>query len=44
LRALRDYRRWASPVIINNEGQANIAADGGQQANLQNEGCKKEGS
>jgi hypothetical protein len=35
LRGLRDYRRWGAPVIINNEGQVNIAADGGQQVNLQ---------
>jgi hypothetical protein len=41
LRALRDYRRWGSPVIINNEGQVNIAADGGQQANLQKKVVKK---
>ena len=36
VRALRDYRRWNTPVIINNDGQVNIAADGGQQVNVQN--------
>lgn len=41
LRALRDYRRWGAPVIINNEGQVNFAADGGQQVNLQKKGRGK---
>jgi hypothetical protein len=41
LRALRDYRRWGAPVIINNEGQVNFAANGGQQVNLQNKQSKK---
>jgi hypothetical protein len=33
LRQLRDLRRY-SPVIINNSGQVNVAADGGQQVNV----------
>jgi hypothetical protein len=33
IRALRDWRRY--PVIVQNAGQVNIAADGGQQVNLQ---------
>lgn len=33
IRQLRDLRRY-SPVTINNAGQVNIAADGGQQVNL----------
>ena len=41
VRALRDYRRWGSPVIINNDGQVNIAADGGQQVNVQGKDKKK---
>lgn len=41
LRALRDYRRWGSPVIINNEGQVNIASEGGQQVNLQKPSKKR---
>lgn len=35
LRSLRDYRRWGAPVIINNEGQVNIAEGWAQQLNLQ---------
>jgi len=31
---LRDYRRYG-PVIINNEGQVNIASEVGQQVNVQ---------
>jgi hypothetical protein len=34
LRAMRDLRRYAAPVTINNPQQVNIAADGGQQVNL----------
>jgi hypothetical protein len=34
-RALRDWRRYSSPVIVQNAEQVNIAADGGQQVNLQ---------
>ena len=33
VRALRDWRRY--PVIVQNAGQVNIAADGGQQVNVQ---------
>lgn len=33
IRALRDWRRY--PVIVQKAGQVNIAADGGQQVNLQ---------
>lgn len=33
LRQLRDLRRYAAPVTINNPQQVNIAADGGQQIN-----------
>ncbi len=32
---MRDLRRYASPVIVQNAGQVNIAADGGQQVNVQ---------
>lgn len=35
LRQMRDLRRYASPVIVQNAGQVNIAADGGQQVNVQ---------
>ena len=35
VRALRDLRRYAVPVTINNPQQVNIAADGGQQVNVQ---------
>ena len=31
----RDLRRYASPVIVQNAGQVNIAADGWQQVNVQ---------
>ena len=41
LRALRDYRRWGAPVIINNEGQVNIAEGGAQQMNVQQKGKKR---
>lgn len=36
LRAMRDLRRYSSPVTINNPQQVNIAADGGQQVNALN--------
>jgi hypothetical protein len=35
LRQMRDLRRYAPPVIVNNGGQVNVAADGGQQVNMQ---------
>jgi hypothetical protein len=35
LRQMRDLRRYVSPVIVQNAGQVNIAADGGQQVNVQ---------
>ena len=41
LRQMRDLRRYASPVIVQNAGQVNIASDGGQQVNVQNKGKKK---
>ena len=31
-------RRYAQPVIVQNAGQVNIAADGGQQVNVQGKG------
>ena len=36
LRNLRDLRRYSMPVTINNPQQVNIAADGGQQVNVNN--------
>ena len=33
LTQLRDLRRYAVPVTINNPGQVHIAANGGQQVN-----------
>jgi hypothetical protein len=36
LRQMRDLRRYSPPVIVQNAGQVNIAADGGQQVNVQN--------
>lgn len=33
LRQMRDWRRYNAPVTINNPGQVNIAAEGGQQIN-----------
>ncbi|MEP7338563.1 MAG: hypothetical protein ABI977_12565 [Acidobacteriota bacterium] len=33
LRAMRDLRRYSTPVTINNPAQVNIASDGGQQVN-----------
>lgn len=41
LRALRDYRRYTGPVIINNEGQVNFADNGAQQLNVQQKGKKR---
>jgi hypothetical protein len=41
VRALRDLRRYSMPVTINNPQQVNIAVDGGQQVNVQNEKSKK---
>jgi hypothetical protein len=35
LRAIRDWRRYSTPLTINNPKQVNIAADGGQQVNVQ---------
>lgn len=35
LRQMRDLRRYASSVVIQNAGQVNVAADGGQQLNAQ---------
>lgn len=35
LRQLRDLRRYAPPMIVNNGGQVNVATNGGQQVNLQ---------
>ena len=40
LRQMRDWRRYNVPVTINNPQQVNIAAEGGQQVNLQ-EGKRK---
>jgi hypothetical protein len=34
LRQLRDLRRYIPPVIVNNGGQVNVAANGGHQVNL----------
>jgi hypothetical protein len=44
IRALRDWRRYSVPVTINNPQQVNIAADGGQQVNVQNKGRKRTSS
>ena len=38
---MRDLRRYASPVIVQNAGQVNIAADGGQQVNVQGKAKRK---
>lgn len=38
LRQMRDLRRYNLPVMINNPRQVNIAADGGQQVNVQEKG------
>lgn len=42
IRALRDWRRY--PVIVQNAGQVNIAADGGQQVNVQKQSKKRKES
>lgn len=34
LRQMRDLRRYAPPVIVNNGGQVNVAVDGGKQVNV----------
>ena len=34
IRSLRDWRRYAPPITINNANQVNIATDGGQQVNV----------
>ena len=34
LRQLRDFRRYSTPITINNPQQVNIAADGGKQVNV----------
>ena len=44
LRQMRDLRRYSVPVTINNPKQVNIAAEGGQQVNVQQppgSSCKK---
>ena len=35
MRQMRDFWRYSVPVTINNPKQVNIAADGGQQVNVQ---------
>jgi hypothetical protein len=35
LRQMRDLRRYGTPVVIQNAGQVNVAANGGQQVNVQ---------
>ena len=42
LRQMRDLRRYQMPVTINNPKQVNIAADGGQQVNVQQETKRKQ--
>jgi hypothetical protein len=44
LRQMRDLRRYASPVTINNPKQVNIAAEGGQQNNVQKAVVRKKKS
>ena len=44
VRALRDLRRYSMAVTINNPEQVNIAADGGQQVNMQEKNKRKKGS
>jgi hypothetical protein len=42
VRALRDLRRYTAPVIVNNQGgQVNVAAEGGQQVNVNGKKQKK---
>ncbi len=38
---MRDLRRYLSPVVIQNAGQVNVAADGGQQVNVKERSRKK---
>jgi hypothetical protein len=40
-RALRDWRRYSSPVIVQNAEQINIASEGGQQVNMQQKKKRK---
>jgi hypothetical protein len=44
LRQMRDLRRYSVPVTINNPKQVNIAADGGQQVNVQAKRKRKKNS
>ena len=41
LRQMRDLRRYNVPVTINNPKQVNIAAEGGQQVNVQGDAKAK---
>jgi hypothetical protein len=41
LRQMRDWRRYNMPVTINNPQQVNIAAEGGQQVNVQKKVTRK---
>ena len=41
LRAMRDLRRYSTPVTINNPQQVNIAGEGGQQVNVAKEERQK---
>jgi hypothetical protein len=41
LRQMRDLRRYSSPVVIQNAEQVNVAADGGQQVNVQKKQKRK---
>jgi len=42
LRQMRDWRRYSTPVTINNPRQVNIAAEGGQQVNMQESKVKNQ--
>ena len=42
VRQMRDWRRYSMPVTINNPRQVNIAAEGGQQVNLQESKVKNQ--
>jgi hypothetical protein len=42
LRQMRDWRRYSVPVTINNPRQVNIAADGGQQINVEGDIARKD--
>jgi hypothetical protein len=44
LRQMRDLRRYSVPVTINNPKQVNIAAEGGQQVNVQSISTQEEKS